>query len=261
MRPISRLVLASATFVAAASVVLPSTASAHADADVVAVAAGEQVTISFRPNHGCGESPTTEIAVRAPISGVIGEEVEGWTSSSATDGEGRTVVEWKGGSLPVDVTGEFPITFTAPDDVGTLLLFPAVQICENGEEYAWIDGDPESDTPAPRLLILAPGSDTATSVDEVPPDAPGRDQLTAVIDTAPPTSVVATTTTSTTASESPTTDAGETSTSGSPTSTTSSSEAGPDSDNTGSNAVAVVLIGGVAVVLVGGGFYLWRRER
>lgn len=259
MKRISRLILASATFAAAASVALPSTASAHADADVVAVAAGEQVTISFRPNHGCGESPTTEIAVRAPISGVVGEEVEGWTSSSADDGEGRTVVEWKGGLLPADETGEFPITFTAPDDVGTLLLFPAVQICENGEEYAWIDGDPESDTPAPRLLILAPGSDAATSVDEVPPDAPGRDQLTAVIDTAPPTSVVATT--STTANESPTTDAGETSTSRSPTSTTSSSEAGPDSDNTGSSAVAAVLIGGVVVVLVGGGFYLWRRER
>ncbi len=70
----------------------------------------------------------------------------------------------------------------APDAVGELLTFPAVQTCANGEELPWISGDPADEFPAPRLLILPPGSQPAATIDDVPLDAPGREQLTAVID-------------------------------------------------------------------------------
>ena len=96
---------------------------------------------------------------------------------------------------PSTETGAFPVTFTVPDTVGELLLFPAVQTCEDGAELAWIDGDPTSDYPAPRLLVLAAGSAPAATIDEVPADAPGRDQLTAIVDVDDPDAAQATTTT------------------------------------------------------------------
>ena len=63
-----------------------------------------------------------------------------------------------------------------------LLTFPAIQVCENGEELAWISGDPADEYPAPRVLVLPPGSEPAATLDDVPLDAPGRDQLVAVVD-------------------------------------------------------------------------------
>jgi uncharacterized protein YcnI len=240
---------------AAAAVLLPGAAYAHADADVVAVAAGEQATINFRPNHGCGESPTTEVAVRVPVAGATGGEVEGWTWTAEDDGAGRTVVEWTGGSLPTDVTGAFPVSFQVPDQVGELLLFPAVQICENSEELSWLNGDPESDNPVPRLLILAPGSEETASIDEIPQDVPGRELLTAVIDTGP------TTTTTAPLASTSTTSAGKTTGATSAASAPESAPADGDDGFGGSDVVALVLVGGVAVVLVIGGLYLWRREK
>ena len=256
LRPL-RLGLITAALAAAATLLLPVGASAHADADVIAVAAGEQATINFRPNHGCGESSTTEVAVRVPVAGATGGDVEGWTWTAEDDGAGRTVVEWTGGSLPTDVTGAFPVTFQVPDQVGELLLFPAVQVCENGEELSWLNGDPESDNPVPRLLILAPGSEEAVAIDEIPQDVPGRELLTAVVDPEP------TTTPTAPPASTSTTSAGKTTTTGA-TSATTAPEAVPadgDDGSGGSGVVSLVLVGGVAIVLVVGGLYLWRREK
>lgn len=135
--------------VAAMLFVVAVPAGAHTVPDLVAVPAGSEATLTLRPTHGCGNSPTAGISIRAPVEGAVGAEVEGWTVSSESDGVGRTVVAWSDGLLPVDQPGEFPITFTVPDTVGMLLLFPAVQVCENGEELAWISGDPEAASPLP----------------------------------------------------------------------------------------------------------------
>ncbi len=175
-------VLAALAVVSVPTIVVASSASAHTDTDLVAVPAGEDTTVTFRPQHGCGDSPTIAVSVRVPVAGAAAEDVDGWSVSSTPDDQGRTVVEWTGGSLPPDQPGAFPIEFVAPDAVGELLTFPAVQTCANGEELPWISGDPASEFPAPRLLILAPGSQPAATIDDVPLDAPGRDQITAVVD-------------------------------------------------------------------------------
>ena len=167
---------------AALSLAGAPSASAHTQADLVAVPAGTQTTITLRPTHGCGGSPTVEVAIQAPVAGAVAGEVAGWTATSEPDGRGNTVLEWSGGVLPDGEDGAFPVTFTAPATVGELLVFPSVQECENGETLSWIDGDPASEYPAPRLLILAPGSEPATSIDQVPADAPGRELLTGIID-------------------------------------------------------------------------------
>jgi uncharacterized protein YcnI len=159
-----------------------STALAHTDSDYVAVPATSEATVTLKPTNGCAGSPTVEVRIRAPLEDVQAVAVEGWTETSEPDGEGNSVLSWAAGELPADETGAFPVTFTVPATVGELLLFPAVQRCANGDELAWIDGDPEGEFPAPRLLVLDAGAEPAETIDDVPADAPGRDQLIDVVD-------------------------------------------------------------------------------
>ncbi len=170
----------------------PATASAHTTTDVVAVAVGDEAVVRLQPTHGCGDSPTIEVRIRAPFEGAVAGTVEGWSATAEPDGSGNTVLAWTGGSLPADQVGSFPIEFVVPGTPGDLLLFPAVQRCENGEELAWISGDPAAEYPAPRLLVLRPGEPPAATIDDVAPDAPGRDQLVAIVDVDAPTTTTAT---------------------------------------------------------------------
>lgn len=157
-------------------------ASAHTESDLVAVPAGEEVTVTLKPTHGCSGSPTVEVRIRADVDDAVAVAVPGWTTSQEPDGSGRTVASWRDGVLPADEAGAFPIEFVVPDRPGELLLFPSVQRCEDGSELAWISGDPTSEYPAPRLLVLPAGSESAASIDEVPADAPGREQLVEIVD-------------------------------------------------------------------------------
>lgn len=244
-----------AVLLAAASFTAP--ASAHTEADVVAVPARSEARVSLKPTHGCGESPTVAVAVQAPVEGATAEDVDGWTATATGDGKGNTVLEWTGGVLPIDQTGTFPVNFTAPDEPGLLLLFPSVQTCEDGSELSWISGDPADEFPAPRVLVLPADQPPAGSVDEVAPDAPGRDQLTEIVDIDNPTAEPAT----------------ETTVDSAPNSTVAPSTTLPldedvatvdettdddDSSNTGSSiAIAVALV----VVLGGGAAFVIRRQR
>lgn len=89
-----------------------------------------------------------QVSLRALVAGTTAGEVQGWTGTATDAGQGHAVLEWTGGSLAAHETGEFPVTFTSPDTVGELLTFPSAQLCENGEELAWISDDPDDDVPA-----------------------------------------------------------------------------------------------------------------
>ena len=246
---VMRLLSLVLTTLAVLCVVAPG-ASAHTESDFVAVPAGEQATVKLRPTHGCGESPTVKVSIRTDVAGAVGGVVEGWTSTATPDAEGRTVIEWTGGSLPADEAGQFPITFTVPGAVGELLVFPAVQECANGESLAWIEGDPNGEFPAPRLLILAAGSEPAATIDEVPADAPGREQLVAFVDVDNP---LATTTTAapTTTTEAPTTTV--------PTEDEETAAAADEDSSSGWVLPVVIVV--VVVVAAAGGALVWVRRR
>lgn len=248
----------------------PAPVGAHTDSDVVAVPAGEEATVDLEPNHGCGDSPTVEVSIRAPLEGATAGAVEGWTANATPDGDGNTVLAWTGGSLPADQAGAFPVTFVAPDAPGELLTFPSIQVCEDGEELAWISGDPATEYPAPRLLVLPPGSPVAPTIDDVPADAPGRSQLVEIVDvdggattttaaptTAPTTSgsasTASTTTTEATASEpSSTTVAGTDERADAPISGDAGEDGGDGDPNVGmiGGGLAAVAIGAVGVALI-----------
>jgi Domain of unkown function (DUF1775) len=218
------------------------------------------------------------------VADAVAEDVDGWQATSTPDGDGKTVLEWSGGSLATDRPGAFPVEFISPDTVGDLLTFPAVQRCENGEELAWISGDPAAEFPAPRLLILAPGSEPAATIDDVPLDAPGRDQLVAIVDVDNPATSVTTTapgaestiatTIGGTTSE-PTTVAQAETTAADTVASTPSVSATPgtsvtddstvltaDGDNGdgGSNATVWVIVGAVIVAAAAAAAVAWRRR-
>lgn len=133
------LLTATAALVVAAS---GTVAEAHADADLVAVAAGDEAIVTLRPNHGCGDSPTIEVRIRAPFADAVPGDVDGWTATVEPLDDGYSVLTWTGGELPTDQIGAFPVEFVVPDAAGRVITFPAIQTCANGEELAWIGGDP-----------------------------------------------------------------------------------------------------------------------
>lgn len=244
---------------------LSGPAGAHTDSDAVAVPANAETTVTFRPTHGCAGSPTIEVSVRAPLEGATAGAVGGWQESARPDGEGNTILEWTGGVLPDEQTGAFPITFSAPDAVGELLTFPAVQLCEGERELAWIDGDPEGEYPAPRLLVLPVGTEAAATIDDVPADAPGRAQLGQIVDVDNPAEEeTATTTSEATMSSTPLADE--------PTSTTEAADevdqaapaislTGADEDDeggSGTSTLAVALV--IAGAFVVAGYMVVRRR-
>lgn len=244
----TRATLASLTALALGATLWVTPAGAHTESDVIAVPAGSQATVTFEPTHGCDGSPTVDVAVRAPVAGAVGGEVEGWTATANPDANGNTVIEWKGGTLAADAKGAFPVTFTAPDAAGTLLLFPAVQTCENGAEESWIGGDPDGDNPAPRILVLPAGSELAHDLDEVAADAPGRDQLTAVV-TVPNLGADGTTTTAATTT---TAEAGAaTATTAAATDDTTTLDMSDDTKTKGDMPwpIVILVVAGVAVVV------------
>jgi periplasmic copper chaperone A len=260
-----RLVIAIAAGLVA--VAPAAVASAHTETDVVAVPAGSTATVTFEPEHGCGDSPTIDMRVQSPVAGATAVERDGWTASSTPGANGATVLQWSGGSQPADEAGAFQVRFPVPDAVGTLLVFPAVQSCANGEQEAWIETGPDAESPAPQLLVLPAGATPAATLDDVPADAPGRDLLAAGLSgeaddddsgaapatpepatTAPATTTAATSTTATAA----TTTVGAT-TSSAPATTTTTSTGGGSSSSAGwiiAIVIAAVVIVGAVVAVV-----------
>jgi len=78
--------------------------------------------------------------------------------------------------IPADGFDEFGISFRVPEDAaaGDEILFPATQTYSSGEVVEWIDPDPEAESPAPRITIVAPEEEAeeapaATSTEEAAP--------------------------------------------------------------------------------------------
>ena len=86
----------------------PFSALAHTEPDLIAVPASSAATVKLQPTHGCGESPTVAVRIRAPFPDATAGDVEGWAATSTPDGAGNTVLEWTGGSLPADAGRRLP---------------------------------------------------------------------------------------------------------------------------------------------------------
>ncbi len=163
-------------------------ASAHVTVSPSEAPAGGYGTIRFTVPHGCGTEPTSVLMVQLPdtLQSVTAEAVPGWEvtytreeldepyeNHGATITEYVSVVRWEAVAdpLPSDQYLTFGLSARWPDAAGDEILLPAIQECPDGSEVAWIDTDPSSETPAPRVTLVASGghghgSDEETATDE-----------------------------------------------------------------------------------------------
>jgi uncharacterized protein YcnI len=137
---------------------------------VVTTAASAHVTLN--PGNAPAESfsrfvlrvPTEEDVPTVRISVQLPEGLEvrfqpkpGWERTQS----GR-VVTLSGGEIAPDEFDEFGLSFQVPNTPGETLSFPATQTYANGKVVRWI-GAPESDEPAPTLMVEAAESEQAAA--------------------------------------------------------------------------------------------------
>ncbi len=129
-------------------------AAAHVHTDPSAVQAGTEATVGFIIEHGCDESPTTQMEIQLPdgASGISGVDGNGFTSAVAGQ-----VVTFTGGEVADGTEASFQVTFTAPDEAGDVPV-KIIQTCTEGVNE-WIEvaaeGEAEPESPAPVLTITA----------------------------------------------------------------------------------------------------------
>src|SRR6478735_8081024 len=233
-----RTVLVTGITATAGALLFAGSASAHIDPDPIAVQAATSNTVSFGVEHGCEESPTTELQIQIPaaVADAQPAEKDGWTAS--VDGQ---VVTFTGGPLAADTPDDFAITFTAPTAAGPI-DFPIVQICEVGQ-LDWIEtpveGAAEPEHPAPSVLVTAEAPTGA----ELTPAREEEEGEEATADTAAPTDSAAT--------------AESTPVDSIATTVVDDAESDDDDSNTGLIIGAIV----VAAIVIGGGAYIISRRR
>ncbi|RLV57186.1 DUF1775 domain-containing protein [Aeromicrobium phragmitis] len=154
-------------------------ASAHVTVTPSTTAAGSYSVLTFAFGHGCGESPTTQVAIDIPdeivtVTPTINpnwdvEKVMETLDEPVDDGHGGQytervdqVVYTAKSPVPDGLRDTLALSLQLPGEDGDKLVFPVIQSCEEGEN-AWIqtyeDGEPEPDSPAPFIELTASEGD------------------------------------------------------------------------------------------------------
>lgn len=143
---------------AAMVVRVPNESDAAATTSISMQFPEEVLTASFKPHPLCDR----EVEM-APLDQPVEDITERIASVTWTCDPGIAVGEFD----------ELGMSFQIPEDAaeGDELLFPTVQVYSDGEERGWVDPDPEAESPAPRVTVIAaeeePAEDpAATSEDE-----------------------------------------------------------------------------------------------
>lgn len=152
----------------AAAVAFPAAAAAHVTIQPGEWEAGAFATMAVRVPNERDDAETTSVTVQFPEEVLtarfkphplcerevqmeeLAEPVEDLTERIVS-------VTWTcDPAIPADGFDEFGLSFRVPEDMaeGDELLFPAQQVYSSGEEVAWVDPDPEGDSPAPRVTIV-----------------------------------------------------------------------------------------------------------
>jgi uncharacterized protein YcnI len=153
----------------ALALLVPAAAQAHVTLQPNEAPAGAYTVLDVRvPNESDSEN-TTKVAVQFPegFGDVSYQPVPGWNVEvvhdklkkpiQTDDGpitEGVKEVTFSGGKLAPGEFQDFPLSVQIPGKAGEELTFKAVQTYE-GEVVRWI-GAPESEHPAPQVLVTAP---------------------------------------------------------------------------------------------------------
>ena len=153
----------------ALALLVPATAQAHVTVQPNEAPEGAYTVLDVRVPNESDSEDTTKVAVQFPegFGDVSYQPVPGWNVEvvhdklkkpiQTDDGpitEGVKEVIFSGGKLAPGEFQDFPLSVQIPGKAGDELTFKAVQTYE-GEVVRWI-GAPESEHPAPQVLVTAP---------------------------------------------------------------------------------------------------------
>jgi periplasmic copper chaperone A len=153
-----------------AAVVLPAAAVAHVTIQPGEWEPGAFATMVVRVPNERDDAETTTVSVQFPENVLTARfqahptcerEVEREALDQPVEDITERIVSvtWTcDPPIAADGFDEFGLSFQIPEDAqpGDELLFPAVQTYSSGEVVNWVDPDPEADTPAPRVTVVAP---------------------------------------------------------------------------------------------------------
>lgn len=163
--------------VAASLLLSAAPAFAHATFEVGEAALGSTYKAVLRVPHGCDGQATHTVRVQVPegffsvkpmpkagweLTTVKGAYKNTYENHGAKVTEGVTEITWSGGNLPDEFYDEFVFrgTIAGSLEADTMLYFPTVQLCANGE-VNWIEipveGQPEPEGPAPGVKLIKAG--------------------------------------------------------------------------------------------------------
>jgi uncharacterized protein YcnI len=135
---------------AAMVVRVPNESDAAATTSISMQFPEEVLTARFQPHPVCDR----EVEM-APLDQPVEDITERITRVTWTCDPGIAVGEFD----------EFGISFQIPEGAaeGDEILFPTVQVYSDGEERGWVDPDPEAESPAPRITVVAPEEEAAAA--------------------------------------------------------------------------------------------------
>jgi uncharacterized protein YcnI len=153
----------------AAAVAFPAAAAAHVTIQPGEWEAGAFATMAVRVPNERDDAETTSVTVQFPEEVLTARfkphplcqrevQMEELAEPVEDITERIVSVTWTcDPAIPADGFDEFGVSFRVPEDLaeGDELLFPTQQVYSSGEEVAWVDPDPEGDSPAPRITIIA----------------------------------------------------------------------------------------------------------
>ncbi len=161
----------------ALALLVPATAGAHVTLQPNEAPEGAYTVLDARVPNETENANTTEVAVQFPegFGDVSYQAVPGWQVKvvhdklkkpiQTDDGpvtEGVSEVVFSGGKLPPGEFQDFPLSVQIPGKAGDELTFKAIQTYDNGEVVRWI-GAPETEHPAPQVLVTPPKEEGATT--------------------------------------------------------------------------------------------------
>lgn len=154
----------------ALALLAPAAAQAHVTLQPDEAPEGAYTVLDVRVPNETDDADTTKVEVQLPegFGDVSYQAVPGWDVKvvhdklkkpiQTDDGpitEGVREVIFGGGKLPPGQFQDFPLSVQIPGKAGEELTFKAVQTYDNGEVVRWI-GTPETEYPAPQVLVTAP---------------------------------------------------------------------------------------------------------
>ena len=153
-----------------AAVVFPAAAVAHVTLQPSEWEPGAFATMAVRVPNERDDAETTTVSVQFPENVLTARfqahpscerEVEREALDQPVEDITERIVSvtWTcDPPIATDGFDEFGLSFQVPEDAspGDEILFPAVQTYSGGEVVNWVDPDPEADTPAPRITVVAP---------------------------------------------------------------------------------------------------------